>query len=197
MRAFLLFLALSLNVRFNIAARPWTKSNKTKIVNSTFIFKKMKAKRVDSKKIETPSKIDQSLISSKSSKSRVSTLISSKSRVVNIYQKALFLNEMNEIGKHTEIKIVAHVESRPVTICYPFNQLPHDFTLKMSSFIPKVFDNFTGPCSNDTAAHKLGDYLEQLSSPPGCPVSLLLTTSPVPYGVGSSISSWIKVNLID
>jgi hypothetical protein len=55
--------------------------------------------------------------------------------------------------------------------------------------------NSSPTCLQDTEADKLKKHLVSLSSPPECAPKKLVTARPVPFGFGSTISSWIKVSL--
>ena len=80
----------------------------------------------------------------------------------------------------------------PPSLCFSFDDVPHDFTLKHASYLPDPAKAVPGGCQ-DSSAVALRHHLERLGSPKECMAGMQLTTDNVGYGFGSVLNSWIKV----
>jgi hypothetical protein len=80
--------------------------------------------------------------------------------------------------------------------CFSWNSTRRDFVINNKRYLPNIL-NSSPTCLQDMAAVKLKKHLVSLSSPPECAPTKLVTVLPVPFGFGSTISSWVKVSLYD
>lgn len=83
-------------------------------------------------------------------------------------------------------------ELEQIKICFPYKSFPHDIVLKEASFLPTL--NGLKCSENDKLSTKLQSALNQIQSPTSCRNNQhFMSSTAVGYGVGSLVSSWIKV----
>lgn len=79
-------------------------------------------------------------------------------------------------------------------LCFPFDTVAHDVPLTEQQFLPEIDRSKSHQhCLEDATSNLLQSHLQRLSTPKSCEFDKLVTPSPVNFGVGSTISSWIKV----
>jgi hypothetical protein len=83
--------------------------------------------------------------------------------------------------------------SRMKTWCFQWNSAQGDIVMRDKKFLPRI-ENSSTACTHDNDSDLLKQHLVRLSAPLVCNVNSLVTVEPVPYGFGSTISSWIKVS---